>query len=166
MPGGVLVIDDYDSWSGCRRAVDEYFADKKDRFEWVTQPGCTSSGNDDHSGRPRRRDAPPMRVSLIVCTRNRAAQLPEFLARVASLEAPPGGWELIVVDNGSTDATPHLLDRFARSAPFPVRCVHAPDPGLSRARNTGLAHARGDILAFTMTTATHSPTFCARSSTP
>ena len=37
MPGGVLVIDDYDSWSGCRRAVDEYFADKKDRFEWVTR---------------------------------------------------------------------------------------------------------------------------------
>ena len=90
-----------------------------------------------------------MRVSLIVCTRNRAARLPEFLARVASLEAPPGGWELIVVDNASTDATPHLLDRFARSAPFPVRCVHAADPGLSRARNTGLAHARGDILAFT-----------------
>ena len=90
-----------------------------------------------------------MRVSLIVCTRNRAARLPEFLARVASLEAPPGGWELIVVDNASTDSTPHLLDRFARDAPFPVRCVHAADPGLSRARNTGLAHARGDILAFT-----------------
>ena len=32
--GGVLVIDDYDSWSGCRRAVDEYFADKKDRYQW------------------------------------------------------------------------------------------------------------------------------------
>jgi glycosyltransferase involved in cell wall biosynthesis len=94
-------------------------------------------------------DSPPMRVSLIVCTRNRAAHLPEFLARVASLEAPPGAWELIVVDNGSTDATPLLLDRFARSAPFPVQCVHAPAPGLSRARNAGLAHARGDILAFT-----------------
>jgi O-methyltransferase len=37
VPGGVLVIDDYDSWSGCRRAVDDYFADKKDRFEWVTR---------------------------------------------------------------------------------------------------------------------------------
>jgi asparagine synthase (glutamine-hydrolysing) len=33
--GGVLVIDDYDAWSGCRRAVDEYFADKKDQFEWI-----------------------------------------------------------------------------------------------------------------------------------
>jgi macrocin-O-methyltransferase TylF-like protien len=31
-PGGVLVIDDYDHWSGCRKAVDEYFADKRDRY--------------------------------------------------------------------------------------------------------------------------------------
>jgi cephalosporin hydroxylase len=35
IPGGVLVIDDYDSWSGCRRAVDEYFRDKADNYEFV-----------------------------------------------------------------------------------------------------------------------------------
>jgi asparagine synthase (glutamine-hydrolysing) len=36
VPGGMLIIDDYQAWSGCRRAVDEYFAsgDRKDRFEW------------------------------------------------------------------------------------------------------------------------------------
>jgi hypothetical protein len=33
--GGVLVIDDYDAWSGCRKAVDEWFADKGDRFALV-----------------------------------------------------------------------------------------------------------------------------------
>ena len=33
--GGVLVIDDYDHWSGCRKAVDEYFADKCDRYSFV-----------------------------------------------------------------------------------------------------------------------------------
>ncbi len=33
--GGVLVIDDYEAWSGCRRAVDEYFAGMRDRFEWI-----------------------------------------------------------------------------------------------------------------------------------
>lgn len=33
-PGGALVIDDYDNWSGCRDAVDEYFADKRDRFRF------------------------------------------------------------------------------------------------------------------------------------
>jgi len=35
VPGGVFVIDDYFSWSGCRKAVDEYFADKRDRFDFV-----------------------------------------------------------------------------------------------------------------------------------
>jgi SAM-dependent methyltransferase len=35
VPGGVLVIDDYHRWSGCRKAVDAYFADKRDRFEFV-----------------------------------------------------------------------------------------------------------------------------------
>jgi O-methyltransferase len=34
-PGGMLVIDDYDHWSGCRKAVDEYFADKRDRYDFV-----------------------------------------------------------------------------------------------------------------------------------
>jgi O-methyltransferase len=33
--GGTLVIDDYDAWSGCRKAVDEYFADKKKNFAFV-----------------------------------------------------------------------------------------------------------------------------------
>lgn len=35
VPRGVLVIDDYDAWSGCRKAVDEYFVDKKDQYEFV-----------------------------------------------------------------------------------------------------------------------------------
>ena len=35
VPEGRIVIDDYDSWSGCRKAVDEYFSDKRDRYEFV-----------------------------------------------------------------------------------------------------------------------------------
>ncbi len=34
-PGGVLVIDDYEHWSGCREAVEEYFKDKKEQFSFV-----------------------------------------------------------------------------------------------------------------------------------
>jgi hypothetical protein len=33
--GGILIIDDYEAWSGCRKAVDAYFADKQDSFEFV-----------------------------------------------------------------------------------------------------------------------------------
>jgi glycosyltransferase involved in cell wall biosynthesis len=90
-----------------------------------------------------------MRVSLIVCTRNRATRLPDFLECISSLDAPPGGWELIIVDNGSTDGTAGLLEAFAGQAAFPVRRVYAATPGLARARNAGLAHAAGEIIAFT-----------------
>lgn len=34
-PGGVLVMDDYDHWSGCRKAVDAYFADKRDQYTFI-----------------------------------------------------------------------------------------------------------------------------------
>jgi asparagine synthase (glutamine-hydrolysing) len=35
VPRGVLVIDDYDTWSGCRKAIDEYFLDKKHQYDFV-----------------------------------------------------------------------------------------------------------------------------------
>ncbi|MPZ18409.1 MAG: glycosyltransferase [Luteitalea sp.] len=89
------------------------------------------------------------KVSLIVCTRNRGSRLLEFLTRLGQLESPPGGWELILVDNASTDSTPAILDEFARSATVPVHCVLAPVAGLSRARNVGIAESSGELLAFT-----------------
>lgn len=89
------------------------------------------------------------RISLIVCTRNRAARLSRFLDRVAQLEPPPGGWELVLVDNASTDGTKDVLATFAGTAPITVHSVYAPVPGLARSRNTGLAAASGDILVFT-----------------
>lgn len=90
-----------------------------------------------------------MMVSLIVCTRNRAARLRELFARLTALESPPGGWELVLVDNGSTDGTAEEIRAFAADAPFPIRRVYSPRAGLAHARNAGLAHAGGRILAFT-----------------
>jgi glycosyltransferase involved in cell wall biosynthesis len=91
----------------------------------------------------------PLAVSLIVCTRNRAARLPEFFERISRLESPPGGWELVLVDNGSSDASASIMTTFAAAAPFTVRCLYAPVPGLGRARNVGIAGAGGRLLAFT-----------------
>jgi glycosyltransferase involved in cell wall biosynthesis len=91
---------------------------------------------------------PPF-VSLIVCTRNRASRLPEFFSRLARLESPAGRWELILVDNASSDSTPLMVQTFAQSATFPVRYVRAPVPGLARARNVGIAASIGDLLVFT-----------------
>jgi glycosyltransferase involved in cell wall biosynthesis len=88
-------------------------------------------------------------ISLIVCTRNRAARLPEWFEHLAQLEHPAEGWELILVDNASTDATPEIIRDFVRTAGIRARYAYAPLPGLGRARNAGIAAAQGDILAFT-----------------
>jgi hypothetical protein len=59
---GILVIDDYDAWSGCRTAVDEYFADKKTATDSSARLACTSSGADTWlSARGRR-------ITAILCS--------------------------------------------------------------------------------------------------
>jgi glycosyltransferase involved in cell wall biosynthesis len=55
----------------------------------------------------------------------------------------------VVVDNGSTDATPQVVEAWAAQQPFNCRLVHEPRKGLGCARNAGLREAKGDVLAFT-----------------
>lgn len=87
-------------------------------------------------------------LSIIVCTRNRAHFLGEGLDHFARM-ANGGRWELIFVDNGSSDNTANLLQEFAKSQEIVVRVLHEPVPGLSRARNLGWRSARADVIAFT-----------------
>jgi GT2 family glycosyltransferase len=90
-------------------------------------------------------------ISLIICTRNRAASLAETLHSVADAvaAAPSLHIELIAVDNGSSDDTFDRLEAFAREAAFAVHVVQEHKPGLSNARNAGIARARAPLLAFT-----------------
>lgn len=61
----------------------------------------------------------------------------------------PAGFELVVVDNGSTDATQTFLQEFKAQADFPVTLCHEPIPGLARGRNAGWRASKGEIVAFT-----------------
>lgn len=73
--------------------------------------------------------------------------LADALGGLARVEVPNQlVWELLVVDNNSTDDTAAVVDRFRDR--LPIRGVFEPEPGLSHARNRGLAHARGAHLAF------------------
>lgn len=90
-------------------------------------------------------------LSLLICTRNRSRSL---AATLASVEAAAGQWsdgriELILVDNGSTDATAAVIRHWATDRPFIVRLLSEPLPGLARARNMALRAARGRIVAMT-----------------
>ena len=87
-------------------------------------------------------------ISLIICSRNRGSQLQRTLETVEhqDFEAP---WELIIVDNGSTDNTASVISEFVNTAKCQVKTICEPKPGLSRARNRGLSLAKGEIVAFT-----------------
>ncbi len=90
-----------------------------------------------------------LEISLIVSTRNRSGSLARCLEAVGRIDRDPDSWELVVVDNGSTDRTSDVIRGFADCALFRVVEVKEPRPGLTRARNRGVAASAGEILAFT-----------------
>jgi glucosyl-dolichyl phosphate glucuronosyltransferase len=87
-------------------------------------------------------------VTVAVCTWNRAKVLERTLAHLRQLRMPAGwDWELLIVDNGSTDSTRATAEHY--SADLPLRYVFEPQPGISFARNCAVRHARGEILLWT-----------------
>ena len=83
-----------------------------------------------------------MRVSVALCTWNRAPLLRRALASLAALEVPRDvQLEILAVDNGSTDDTPAVLREHADA--LRLRALREPEPGLARARNRAAAEARG-----------------------
>lgn len=101
-----------------------------------------------------------IRISAIVCTLDRAAYLELALASLARQNVPRETFEVIVVDNGSTDDTAATVDRARASLPD-LLLVDEPRKGLSHARNAGLAHARGAIVAYLDDDAEASPDWLA-----
>lgn len=85
-------------------------------------------------------------TSILICTRNRAAHLRDTLRALGKTNVPEFlDPEVVVVDNGSTDATAEVLAE-PPVPHMPVRSVLEPETGVARARNTALREARGHIL--------------------
>lgn len=89
-----------------------------------------------------------MDLSLVICTRNRGSRLGPCLSALKRLQYS-GLWEIIVVDNNSTDDTRQHLEAFVAEAPCPSHYVLETAPGLANARNAGWRRAKGAIVAFT-----------------
>jgi glycosyltransferase involved in cell wall biosynthesis len=89
-------------------------------------------------------------VSLVVCCHNSAGRLPPTLAHLAAQHANEGlAWEVIVVDNASTDDTAQVaLSAWPAVHPAPLRVVREPQPGLSFARQRGFQESRYEIISF------------------
>lgn len=86
-------------------------------------------------------------ASLLITTRNRAADLAVTLGELERQDTGGLDWELIVVDNGSSDSTPRVLSE-AR-ARLPLRALEHATPGKNGALNLALPQARGALLVFT-----------------
>ena len=89
-----------------------------------------------------------MDISVILCTYNRCDSLRRTLETFCALEVPSGlHWELVLVDNNSTDGTRLTCEQFAEA--LPLQYVFDPTPGQSHARNCGIESAKADLLLFT-----------------
>lgn len=89
-----------------------------------------------------------MHVTVAICTWNRAALLEQTLEGMAHLEVPEDvTWELLVVDNNSTDGTRGVVSAF--SDRLPVRHLFEPTPGKSHALNLATHEASGEYILWT-----------------
>lgn len=87
-------------------------------------------------------------ISVAICTRDRARLLDRTLDSLAQLSVPQGlEWELLLVDNASTDDTPVVIRSHVDG--LPIRKLYEPTPGLSNARNQAVKAARGDHILWT-----------------
>jgi glycosyltransferase involved in cell wall biosynthesis len=86
-------------------------------------------------------------ISVVLPTYQRKASLLRTIESVLAQQVR-SRFELIVVDNNSSDGTGDAVARVARTAPVPVRCVLETRQGVSHARNAGIAAARAPIVAF------------------
>lgn len=90
-------------------------------------------------------------ISVIVCTFNRCESLEDTLRSLTAMEVPDGiDWDVLVVDNNSTDQTKATVEAIASTCTaVPVRYVCERTPGLSHARNRGVNSTQSTYIAFT-----------------
>src|SRR5439155_7278730 len=87
------------------------------------------------------------KVSVVIPTKNRSALLAEAIERIECQSVPREQYEVIVIDNDSTDDTRSVLEEKARTYPN-LRFGFQEKPGAAATRNAGLRLAKGEIILF------------------
>jgi len=88
------------------------------------------------------------RISVIICSKNRSKSLCQALETLGQCSFDKQ-WEIIVVDNGSTDDTSEAARKVLATIPVPSQVIYESKPGNGHGRNTAIAQARGEIAFFT-----------------
>ena len=89
----------------------------------------------------------PIKVTVAIPTYNRADFLRQTLAGIATQQFPREHFEVLVIDNNSTDHTRAVVAEFANATPAP-RYILETQQGLDYGRNRAIAEARGEIIVF------------------
>lgn len=90
-----------------------------------------------------------MNVSVILCTYNRCGSLASALKSVAASQfRSPTEWEVLTVDNNSSDQTRAVAEEFCKNHPGRFRYIFEGQQGKSNALNRGIRESKGNILAF------------------
>jgi glucosyl-dolichyl phosphate glucuronosyltransferase len=87
-------------------------------------------------------------LSVIIPTLNRSKSLLTLLDSLALQKQVPFGWEILVVDNGSTDDTRDEVKKIISKMPVPLRYFYESKPGLHQGRHCGAQNAIGEVIAF------------------
>jgi glucosyl-dolichyl phosphate glucuronosyltransferase len=106
-------------------------------------------------------------MTVVICTHNRCQALPMLLDGIAKSVLPElTTWEVLVVDNNSSDRTAETVEEFSRRYPARFRYLLEPQPGKSYALNAAIRESRGKILAFVDDDATVEPSWLQRLTGP
>ena len=90
-----------------------------------------------------------MDITVVLCTYNRCSSLAKALDSVAVSTLPQSvEWEVLLVDNNSSDHTREVASEFCKRYPGRFRYLFETQPGLSNARNAGIREASGHIIVF------------------
>ena len=87
-------------------------------------------------------------ISVVISTHNRAAELEATLPALFKQDLDPARYEVIVVDNNSSDDTPDAIRRLGRAHPQ-LRAFREVRPGVSHGRNCGILNSRAALVAIT-----------------
>ena len=90
-----------------------------------------------------------MDFPVIICTYNRSINLPTCLGNLVRQEGVDGlEWEVLVVDNNSSDDTRGVVERLGTELPVPIRYTFEPEQGLNHARNRGVKDSHSKYFSF------------------
>lgn len=92
-------------------------------------------------------DSQELKLSIVVMTYNRSQKLNNCLGSLLAQDFPQNEFEVLIVDDGSTDGTRNLVSVMTGQRPN-LKYFYQEHSGVSKARNTGLLNAKGKIVAF------------------